>query len=135
MRFRPLIIALLACGALQAQRNGPDSTAEQKNPAAAAPEAPPFVTCPAGAPIGAMDLQVQVGDRHLPFRTINHLSEGDRLLYAPILRGKEKRPGEIALVLVPEKREPGQENILVTEPKPADKPQEWKVAQTISVID
>src|SRR5581483_11969874 len=73
------------------------------------------------------------GGQDLPFRTINHLSEGDTLLYAPILRGKEKRPGEVALVLVPEKREPGQEDIVVTDPKSADKPQSWKIPRTISV--
>ena len=103
------------------------------NPAAAAPEAPPFVSCPAGAPLGGMDLQVQSGDQRLPFRTINRLSEGDVLLYSPILRGKEKRPGEIALVLVPEKRKPGEQDILVTDPKPADKPQQWKMNRTVSV--
>ena len=73
------------------------------------------------------------GGQPLPFRTINHLSEGDTLRYAPILRGKEKRPGEVALVLVPEKRQPGGEDIVVTDPKPADKPQEWTMTQTISV--
>jgi hypothetical protein len=78
-------------------------------------------------------LWVQAGDQRLPFRTINHLSEGDTLVYSPILRGKEKRPGEVALVLVPEKREPGQEDIVVTDPKSADKGQEWKIPQTISV--
>jgi hypothetical protein len=80
-----------------------------------------------------VDLQVRAGDQRLPFRTINHLSEGDTVLYAPLLRGKEKRPGEVALVLVPEKRIPGDPNILVTEAKPADKPQEWKMTQTISL--
>ena len=132
MRWVPLILVLPLSFSLLAQSN-PDSTAQQANPAAAAPQSPPFITCPAGAPLGAVDLQVQAGDQRLPFRTINHLSEGDTLLYAPILRGKEKRPGEVALVLVPEKRESGQEDILVTEPKPADKPQSWKMPRTISV--
>jgi hypothetical protein len=80
-----------------------------------------------------MDLQVQAGGQRLPFRTINSLTEGDTLLYAPVLRGKEKRPGEIALVLVPQKRIPGDEDIIVTDPKPADKPQEWKMTQPIAV--
>jgi hypothetical protein len=118
---------------LQAQSTGSDSKTLQPNPAAAIPEAPPFVTCPAGAPIGAVDLQVRAGDQRLPFRTINHLSEGDILLYAPLLRGKEKRPGEVALVLVPEKRIPGDPSILVTDPVRADKPHEWKMTQTISL--
>lgn len=123
-------IAWLAVCLFQAHGNG---SAQQPNPAAAAPEAPPFVTCPAGAPLGALDLRVEAGDQRLPFRTINHLSEGDTLLYSPVLRGKEKRPGEVALVLIPEKRQAGEEDILVTDPKPADKPQEWKMTQTISV--
>ncbi len=126
---------LLAFSVLQAQ-GSPSSTSEQANPAAANPEAPPIVSCPAGGPLGAVDLQVRSpkgGDEPLPFRNINHLSEGDTLLYAPILRGKEKRPGEIALVMVPAKREPGTDPIIVTDPKPAEKPQEWKMTETVSV--
>jgi hypothetical protein len=80
-----------------------------------------------------VDLQVQAGDQKLPFRSINRLSEGDTVLYAPVLRGKEKRTGEVALVLVPEKREPGQEDIFVTEPKAANKAESWQIPQTISV--
>jgi hypothetical protein len=133
MRLRALVVALLASCFLHAQSKASGSEGGQANPAAAAPASPPFVTCAAGGPLGALELRVQVGDQRLPFRTINHLSEGDTLLYAPVLRGKEKRPGEIALVLVPQKRQPGQEDILVTDPKPADKPQEWKMTQTISV--
>ncbi len=133
MRFRFVGLACLAACLLAAQNNGADAHGEQPNPAAAAPQAPPFVTCPAGAPLGAFDLTVQVGDQHLPFRTINHLSEGDTVVYSPVLRGKEKRTGEVALVLVPAKREPGQEDILVTDPKPADKPQQWQMSQTISL--
>ena len=131
--LRLLMLAFLFAGLVQAQNHAPDTKGEQPNPAAAAPEAPPFVTCPAGGPLGAVDLRVEDGGQPLPFRTINHLSEGDTLLYAPILRGKEKRPGEVALVLVPEKRQPGEADIVVTDPKPADKPQEWRMTQTISV--
>lgn len=134
MRLRATRLALLfswlLCGFGQ---NKPDSTGWQKNPAAAAPEAPPFVTCPAGGPLGALDLRVQDGDQNLPFRGINHLGEGQIVTYAPIIRGKQKRPGEIALVLVPEKREHGEPDIILSDPKPADKPQSWKVDRTISV--
>ena len=91
------------------------------------------MNCPAGAPLGALDLRVRESGDTLPFHTINHLSEGDTLLYAPVLRGKEKRPGEIALVLVPQKRGAGKQDIIVTEPKPADKRQEWKMDRTISI--
>jgi hypothetical protein len=131
MRLLTTTVSLLVVCFLRAQ--APDSRAEQANPAAAAPEAPPFVTCPAGGPLGAVDLQVQAGDQVLPFRTINRLTEGDTLVYTPILRGKEKRPGEIVLVLVPEKRQPQEEDIIVTDPKPADKPESWKMSETISV--
>jgi hypothetical protein len=132
MRLRTLTILCMASVLLQAQGNAPGAAA-QPNPAAATPEAAPFVNCPAGSPLGAVDLKVQAGDQKLPFRTINRLSEGDTVLYTPVLRGKEKRTGEIALVLVPEKREPGQEDIIVTDPKPADKAQSWQISQTISV--
>ncbi|MBV9612062.1 MAG: hypothetical protein JO091_06295, partial [Acidobacteriaceae bacterium] len=136
MLLRAASLPLLVCSLLQAQSAPASSASEQPNPAAAAPEAPPLVSCPAGGPLGAVDLRVSSptrGDEPLPFGTINHLSEGDTLLYAPILRGKEKRPGEIALIIVPEKRTQGEDPILVTDPKPADKPQEWKMTQTISV--
>jgi hypothetical protein len=132
MRLLATTVSLLVACFLCAQ--APDSRTEQANPAAAAPEAPPFVTCPAGGPLGAADLKVQAGgDQALPFRTINRLAEGDRLIYTPILRGKEKRPGDIALVLVPEKRQAQNEDIIVTDPKPADKFESWKMSETISV--
>ena len=133
MALRATALALFIGCLLHGQSKGADSKAEQANPAAAAPTAPPLIACPAGAPLGAIDLQVKAGDQRLPFRTINNLSEGDSVLYAPILRGKEKRTGEVALVLVPEKRKPGDPDILVTDPKPADKSQEWKITQTISL--
>lgn len=131
-----VLFALLACYAAVAQTPSPSSNSEQPNEAAATPESPPIVTCPAGGPLGEVDLTVRPphsGDQPLPFRTINHLSEGDTLHYAPILRGREKRPGEVALVLVPAKRTKKEDPILVTDPKPADKPQEWKMTRTISL--
>ncbi len=109
-----------------------DSNGEQPNPAAS--QAPAFVSCPAGAPLGALDLRVlSPGQQPLPFRTITHLTEGDTLEYSPILRPKEKRPGEVALILVPAKREPGTPEMIVTDPKPADKPEQWKMDRTISL--
>jgi hypothetical protein len=123
---------LVGCLAL-AQSPVPDTDPEQPNPAAAAPEAPPFVTCPAGGPLGAVDLRVEAGGEPLPFRTINHLSEDDVLVYTPLLRGKEDRPGEVALVLVPEKIGQGEPEIFVTDPKPAGKPQHWRITQTVSL--
>ncbi|HUA17755.1 MAG TPA: Ig-like domain-containing protein [Bryobacteraceae bacterium] len=130
MRVQAASTALLAVCLLHAQSKAPDPSA---NPAAALPEAPALVTCPAGGPLGAVDLKVRGGGAPLPFRTINHLSEGDTLLYAPVLHGKEKRPGDVALVLVPKLRHTGQADIIVTDPKPAGKPQEWKMTETISL--
>src|ERR1051326_5993554 len=101
MDLRTITIGILAAGLIQGQTGAPAGGA-QLNPAAA-------------APLGGLDLRVQAANQPLPFRTINHLSEGDTLLYAPILRGKEKRSGDIALVLVPEKRQPAGEDIIVTD--------------------
>jgi hypothetical protein len=105
-------------------------------PGQVAHEAPPPITCPAGGPIGAVELRVRSskGGDPLPFRTINHLSEGDTVLYSPILRGREKRAGEVSLVMVPAKRNPDKDVLIVTDPKPAEKPQEWKISQTISLV-
>ena len=98
-------------------------------------QTPPPLTCPAGAPLGAVELSVRSPQsaEMLPFQNINHLSEGDRLLYTPILRSHEKRPGEIALVLVPARRDPNNDLLIVTDPKSADKPQSWKIPETISL--
>ena len=132
MHFRPLYLTFLLAALVQAQNRNLDPNGEQPNPAAGSP--PAFVTCPAGAPLGALDMGVLIpGEQALPFRTITHLTEGDTLLYAPILRPKEKRAGEIALILVPAKREPGTADILVTDPKPAGKPEQWKMDRTISL--
>jgi hypothetical protein len=120
--------ALLVSAGLALAQNG-----TVPNPAAAAPESTAFVNCPAGAPLGASDLTVTSSGEPLPFRTINRLSEGDVVSYTPILRGREERPGDVALVLVPEKIGQGDAEIMVTDPKPAGKSQQWKIGQTISV--
>jgi hypothetical protein len=128
-------LLLLACCLIQGQSARSSPVSEQPNPAAQIPTGRSIASCPAGGPLGAVDLRVESprGGEPLPFRTINHLSEGDTLLYSPIVQGKEKRPGEIALVLVPAKRDKKEDAILVTDPKPADKPQQWKITQTISL--
>jgi hypothetical protein len=98
-------------------------------------QAPPPLTCPAGAPLGTVELSVRSPQNTdaLPFQNINHLSEGDTLLYKPVLRLHEKRPGEIALVMVPAKRDPTREPLIVTDPKSADQAQSWKIPETISL--
>ena len=129
LRLSGLLLAV--CLLNQAQNNPPAAAVN-----AEVTETSPLV-CPAGAPIGPIDLLVRsprAGDEPLPFRTINHLSEGDTVLYSPIIRGHDKRNGEISLVMVPEKHGAGTDPLIVTDPKPADKPQEWKVGQTISVL-
>jgi hypothetical protein len=67
-------------------------------------------------------------------RTINRLEEGDTLLYRPIFRSGEDREGEVALVLVPANKLPDGENLIILDPKPANKPQTWKVPLRVSVV-
>jgi len=70
----------------------------------------------------------------LPLRTINRLEEGDTLLYRPLLRPGEQRKGEVAMVLVPADRIATGEKLLILEPKPANKPQQWSVPWRVSVV-
>jgi hypothetical protein len=137
MVLRGASLGLLAFFLLNGQSTmAPASPHAGSAPEQVATEAPPPITCPAGGPIGAVDLRVRSakGGDPLPFRTINHLSEGDTVLYSPILRGREKRPGEVSLVMVPAKRQPDKDALMVTDPKPAEKPQEWKINETISLV-
>ncbi|HEX6545850.1 MAG TPA: hypothetical protein VF023_06055 [Bryobacteraceae bacterium] len=99
-------------------------------------KAPPPVTCPAGTLLGSMHLKVVTyGKPHgLPLRTINRLTEGDTISYAPILRENEKRSGEVSLVLAPTVPESKNESIVVLDPRPANKPAEWKIPRKIAVV-
>jgi len=103
--------------------------------AADSTDAPPPLTCPAGAPLGAVELRVRSGANKetLPLEEINHLSEGDTVLYRPVLRSAERRPGEVALVLVPATRTPDSGNLLVTDPARADRPVEWSIPRTMNL--
>jgi hypothetical protein len=97
----------------------------------------PPVVCPAGGPIGSVDLRVMSprgGNEALPLRTINRLEEGDRLLYRPLLRSGEERKGEVTLVLVPANKAAAGEDLRILNPKPANKPQEWSVPWRVSVV-
>jgi hypothetical protein len=96
----------------------------------------PPITCPAGAPIGSVDIRVGSPGKGepLPLRTINRLEEGDVIKYAPLLRSNEKRKGDISIVLVPTIHQPKEDPLTVLDPKPADKPAEWKVPQKIAVV-
>lgn len=97
----------------------------------------PPVVCPAGGPIGSVDLRVSSprgAGEALPLRTINRLEEGDRLLYRPLLRSGEERKGEMALVLVPANKAAAGEDLRILDPKPANKPQQWSVPWRVSVV-
>ncbi len=69
----------------------------------------------------------------LPLQDINRLAEGDTVIYAPVLRGVEKRQGEVALVLVPAKRNADSDTLIVTDLARADRPHEWAITQTVSL--
>ncbi|HEY7211163.1 MAG TPA: hypothetical protein VH477_12880 [Bryobacteraceae bacterium] len=126
-------LVLLASATLAAQRTstpaGSDTTATDST------TTPPPIACPAGAPISSVDLRVEspLQAEMLPFQNINHLTEGDTVHYTPVLRNHEKRPGEVSLVMAPAKRDPKEPALLVTEPKSADKKQDWKIPRTISL--
>lgn len=98
---------------------------------------PPLV-CPAGGPIGSVDLRVSSprgGSDALPLRTINRLEEGDILLYRPILRSSsEERKGEVTVVLVPVNAKATGEKLHIMDPKPAGKPQQWNVPWRTSLV-
>ncbi|MGA7414805.1 MAG: hypothetical protein WBW33_30325 [Bryobacteraceae bacterium] len=93
--------------------------------------------CPAGAPVADMDLRVEssrgVGEP-LPLRTINRLDEGDIVTYRPIVTKVTKEQGSVALVLVPAIRHEGEDPLVVLEPKPADKPQQWTIPSKTSIV-
>ena len=120
MALRVAALALLSLLLLQAREETSDTH--------------PLLTCPAGAPLGAIDLRVRSPGNPdlLPFQSINRLSEGDTILYSPIRRGTQRRPGEVSLVLVPTRRDP-QKELVVTDPKSAEKPTEWKVSESMSL--
>jgi hypothetical protein len=129
---------LLACCLLQAQstigfaKRGAKKGAPAPTSHAEAP-LPPL--CPAGGPLGAIRLRVRAPGSSitLPFRTINHLSEGDTILYKPVLRSHERRKGEVSLVLIPSRRDRRNGDVIITDPKPAHKPQQWKIPRTITL--
>lgn len=98
----------------------------------------PPIVCPAGGPIGSVDLRVASPRRGtnepLPLRTINRLEEGDTLLYRPLLRAGEERKGEVAIVLVPADKVATGEKLRILDPKPAARAQQWIVPWRVSVV-
>src|SRR5262249_31852473 len=81
MALRTTAFTLCVGLLLQAQTKDPDSKTREPNPSAAAPEAPPFVNCPAGAPLGGMDLQGGAGGRRAP---VPHHQSSDGGRYAAL---------------------------------------------------
>lgn len=97
---------------------------------------PPLV-CPAGGPIGNVDLRVRSlrgPGETVPLRAVNRLEEGDTIIYQPLLRTGEERRGKISLVLVPANRREGDEPLIFLEPKDAEHTQEWQVRMRIGVV-
>ena len=134
MVLRAAVLSLLALSCLQAQKKkGSADEVMRPNPAAASPQSSTLATCPAGGPLGEMDLQVSSGNNQpLPFFNIVHLTEGDVVRYKPLDHGREKRTGDVSLVLVPTKIS-GKDELIVTDAEDAAKPQEWKIPQTIAL--
>jgi hypothetical protein len=124
------VLGLIFVSSLLAQSHAVDPKAVPD-----ASDSLPPLTCPAGAPLGTIELKVKSGSiaETLPLQEINHLSEGDTVLYSPVLRGTEKRPGEVALVLVPANRPPNSGGLLVTQPARADRMHEWAIPSTMSL--
>ena len=83
-------------------------------------------SCPAGMPLGSIELTVKRGDNGpaLPIAKVNRLEEGDEIHYAPSLKPKEKRDGDIALVLVASNQN---NDFAILDAKDAAKPAKWMV--------
>lgn len=133
MHFRIAAFVLAVCSFAAAEAvPTSEAAAASEEPV----ESPAPLVCPAGAPIGPVKLMVRPptrGQQPLPLETIDKVSEGDTILYSPIVRGRQVRHGEVALVLVPAKKDPAHP-IIVTEPKPANKDEEWEIDRPISVV-
>src|SRR3954468_16074993 len=133
MVLRAAVLLLLPLICLPAQKKNQKGEESRPNPAAASPQSSASASCPAGGPLGAMELQVVSGtNQPLPFLNIVHLTEGDLVKYTPLDRGREKRSGDVSLVLVPA-RITGKEELIITDAREAAKPQEWKIPQTIAL--
>lgn len=97
------------------------------NPAAVASQS----YCATGDDLGSIDVSVRFAARSLPAQTMLRLTEGDIVRYAP--HGRDKRRGEVALILIPEKSESDQQNVLLTDSARASEVQEWVMPRTIAV--
>lgn len=88
------------------------------------------VTCPAGMPIGNIQLNLQRGSNGqlMPLAEANNIDEGDKIFYAPVTSGADKRPGKVTVVLVAKKPLQDEEySFVVLEPHPAGEESHWTV--------
>ncbi|MFL6414699.1 MAG: hypothetical protein ACJ74Y_03385 [Bryobacteraceae bacterium] len=133
MVLRAAVLSLLPLICFPASKKNQKAEESRPNPAAATPQSATLASCPAGSPLGAMELQVASGkNRPLPFLNFVHLTEGDVVRYSPLDRGRDKRGGEVSLVLVPTKIS-GTDELIITDARDASKPQEWTIPQTIAL--
>ncbi|MBC8167108.1 MAG: hypothetical protein H7Y20_14720 [Bryobacteraceae bacterium] len=80
-------------------------------------------SCPAGMPLGSIELTVKrTSPVGLPIHRIGQIEEGDQIFYAPSLKPGEKRRGSVALVLVSAARS---HDFVILESKDARKPAHW----------
>jgi hypothetical protein len=98
---------------------------------------PPLI-CASGGAVATIDLRVVSASPKnvklpLPLRTIGRLEEGDTVHYKPVLRPHEERKGDVTLVLVPANKKTAGRNLLIFDPKPAAKPQQWNVPWATSL--
>lgn len=100
---------------------------------------PPLV-CVSGGAVATLELEVISPSSHaanhpLPLRTISRVEEGDTIRYQPVLRPHEERKGDVSLVLVPaDRKATGRDKLLVFDPRPAERPQQWKVPWRTSFV-
>lgn len=89
-----------------------------------------MITCPAGMPIGNIQLNLQRSAKAqlMPLSAANSIDEGDKIFYFPAGSGAEKRPGKVAIVLVARKPLPDEKHdFVVLDPHPADEESHWVV--------
>jgi hypothetical protein len=99
------------------------------------------VGCASGLPVGDFDLRVRSDPAKpaLPLRLINRLEEGQTILYTPDKLLLNPKGGEVAIVLAPAPAKQGTimnelPKLEVLDPKPANKPAEWKVPFRTGIV-
>ena len=98
---------------------------------------PPLI-CASGGAVATLDLRVGSpsprNPNPLPLRTINRIEEGDTIRYRPLLRRSEERKGDVTLVLVPANKKAAGKDLLVFDPRPAAKPQQWTAPWRVGLV-